>query len=521
MTGTGLLIRLIVRRERWILPLWTALLVLMTAGQAKRYASTFPDPGSLAAFAAQMADNRALLAFAGRIYEPSAGGLVAWRIGDTIYTLIGLMAILTVVRHTRAEEDSGRADLVGAGIVGRYAPLAASLTVSTAASIVTGLLTALGTMSIGAGGAFAFGLGIAVAGTFFGAVAAVAAQLTSDARSAIGLASAVLGLGYLLRFGADASGAEWLKWLSPQGWSHLIRPFADTNPAPALLGLVLAAACCALAGWLRGRRDLGLGLIPQRLGPAANPALTGPFALAWRQQRGLLGGWTAAFAIAGLFFGALATSIPGMTSGGPAAQEFFRRFAEGDNASMTDAYLWLTALSLGYVAALYPMLAVLRLRAEESNGLTELLLATPMTRVRMAGAQFAVAAAGTVVVLLAAGVTMGAAAGDMWRVLGAVLLQAPAVLLIGSVSALAFGLLPRAAAGISWAVFFFVNLFGEVLGPIMKIDYWIANLVVPFHHLPKVLSGGQWAAGPVLAMTTITLAIGCAALAAYRRRDVV
>ena len=37
------------------------------------------------------------------------------------------MAILLVVRHTRAEEETGRAELVGAGVVGRHAPLAAAL----------------------------------------------------------------------------------------------------------------------------------------------------------------------------------------------------------------------------------------------------------------------------------------------------------------------------------------------------------------------------------------------------------
>ena len=38
-----------------------------------------------------------------------------------------IMSLLLVVRHTRAEEEDGRAELVRAGAVGRRAPLAAAL----------------------------------------------------------------------------------------------------------------------------------------------------------------------------------------------------------------------------------------------------------------------------------------------------------------------------------------------------------------------------------------------------------
>ena len=43
------------------------------------------------------------------------------------------MSILLVVRHTRADEETGRAELVGAGVVGRHAPLAAALVVAAIA----------------------------------------------------------------------------------------------------------------------------------------------------------------------------------------------------------------------------------------------------------------------------------------------------------------------------------------------------------------------------------------------------
>ncbi|MFC7715280.1 hypothetical protein [Nonomuraea recticatena] len=185
-----------------------------------------------------------------------------------------------------------------------------------------------------------------------------------------------------------------------------------------------------------------------------------------------------------------------MSRQGASVQEFLRRYTASPEASMTDAYLWLIALSLGYVAALYPLLALLRLRKEELEGRAELLLATPVSRLRWAGGHLFLALAGSALILAVAGLTLGLAAGDPLGVLGGTLVQIPAVWVLAGVGVLAFGLLPRAAAGISWAAFLFVNLFGEVLGPIMGIDYWIAKYVVPFPNLPMVLSGEEFGAGP-------------------------
>jgi hypothetical protein len=149
-----------------------------------------------------------------------------------------------------------------------------------------------------------------------------------------------------------------LKWFSPQGWSHLVLPYGDNNVAVLLLSLAFTGAALALAYRLRARRDLGHGLIHERPGPAGSQRLRGALNLAWRQQRGLLGGWIAGYAIAGLVLGALATSIDEVARQGAAVEEFFLRYTASPEAGMTDAYLWLIALSLGYVSALYPLLAL-------------------------------------------------------------------------------------------------------------------------------------------------------------------
>src|SRR5204863_9168442 len=117
------------------------------------------------------------------------------------------LSILVVVRHTRAEEEAGRQELVGATVVGRRAPLTAALLVAAGTNLALGLFTALGLIAAGlpADGSFAFGSAWAGVGLAFAAIAAVTAQLTSTARAATGFAAAILGAVYVLRAIGDTA----------------------------------------------------------------------------------------------------------------------------------------------------------------------------------------------------------------------------------------------------------------------------------------------------------------------------
>ncbi|MFD9941915.1 ABC transporter permease [Nonomuraea sp. NPDC059023] len=523
MHGTWTLIKLVIRRERLITPAWILLLAIVAAGQANRYAQTFSTPQSIADFAREMTVNKALTAFAGEVYSPTIAGMAVWKNADPIYTILALIAILTVIRHTRGEEESGRAELVGAGVIGRLAPLTAALAVTATSMLLAGFVTAFSMIMLGfdVTGSLAFGAAITGVGLVFTGVGALAAQLTEGARTAIGLAAMGLGLSYLLRFVADGGAGTAMKWASPQGWSHLVQPYAANNLAALLPSLALTLATMAAAYRLNARRDLGHGILAQRPGPAHARHLSSALSLAWRLHKGLLTGWSIGYAVAGLVLGALALSIPEVSRQGAAVEEFLRRYTGSPEAGMTDAYLWLISLSLGYVAALYPLLTLLRLRAEEATGRAELLLAHPVGRLRWAWSHLVFALAGPVVILVLAGLAMGVAVGDPLSVLPGTLVQVPAVWVLAGVGVLAFGALPRAAAAISWTAFLFVNLFGEVLGPIIGIDYWIAKYFVPFPNLPMVLSGEAFSAVPLLIMTALTAALTAAGLTALNRRALV
>src|SRR5882757_7138275 len=250
LVGTRDLVRLGVRRDRVMLPVWVYVLCALTVVTAVSFKGLYPTRASRLPFAAQIVTNPGLRALTGPPFDlTSIGGLTAWRIGATAAVLIGLMNVFAVVRHTRADEEAGRLELVGAGVVGRHAPLAAALSLVLAVDLVIGAVIAVAMIVVGqpAAGSVALGAELAAVGAAFAGIAAVAAQLTESSRAANGLASIVLGAAYLLRAIGDSTGTTGLSWFSPIGWGQQVRPYADERWWVLALPIGLAILTCWVA----------------------------------------------------------------------------------------------------------------------------------------------------------------------------------------------------------------------------------------------------------------------------------
>ena len=447
---------------------------------------------------------------------------------------MALYAIMAMVRHTRAEEESGRAEVIGSLPLGRFAPLVAATLASLVTAGATGIVCALLLVVAGlpTAGSIAWGLAIVAAGWVMTGVAAVAAQLADTGRGATGIAAGVFAVAYIIRFVADGTGAESMRWLSIFGWSHLVAPYAANRWWVLLVPFVATVLLVGVAFALRVRRDLGAGWIHRRPGRprAAGWLRSGP-ALAWRLQRRSLVVWTVSVAVITAAVTVVAGGMGSLESAGTdqgagAAAEFLRRYTAGPGASLTDAYLWLIMLSVGGVVALYPMLTVLRLRTEDATGRSETVLSTRVTPLSWASGTTWIALGGGAVIMLAAGFGAGLAhaivLGDPAQfgrlVIGAAVLIPPAWI-FGGLALLAYALMPRAAAAVCWGAWLFVNLFGEQLGPILGLRYELAGRVVPYSYVPKVLSGGQFEMLPLLGLTVVAAALVLAGLGAYGRRD--
>jgi len=523
LTGTRALARLALRLDRVRLTVWVLLLAVMPMATAANYFKLYPTEADLRAVSGLLT-NPSLVALSGPLFDLSIGGLTVWKVGLSEFILAALMSLLTVVRHTRTEEETGRLELLRATVIGRHAPLTAALLVAALANLAIAVLAALGLMATGlpAAGSVAFGLAIALVGTLFAAVAATAAQLTQGARAATGIASAVLGGTYLLRAVGD-TGPTWLSWLSPTGWALHMRPYGGERWWVAALFVVATAVFAATGYALAARRDVGAGLLAERPGPVtAAPSLRSPLALAWRLHRGLLLGWTVALALTGAVMGGAAAGIGDLESPNQQLTDILSRM--GGPNGLTDAFLGAIFGITGMVAGAYTVQATLRLRQEESSGRVEALLATRVGRLRWAASHLAFALLGTALLLAVSGLAGGLAygaqvhdvGGQVGRLFGAALVQLPAAWVLAGLGTALIGLAPRLSS-LTWAALIFSVLLVE-LGALFGLSQWIVDLT-PFAHVPK-LPGSAFTLTPVLWLTVTAVALGAAGLAGLRRRDI-
>jgi len=521
--GTLGLLRLYLRRDRIVLPLWVLLLSLpLSSVYIGSVESVYPTAAGRATLVASIMASPAQRALYGNVYNDSLGAVGIWKAG-LFHTLIAVAVILTVIRHTRAEEESGRAELLDSTAVGRRAGLTAALLLVFGASVATGLIGTAGllTTDVPAAGSLAFGLALAGSGLVFSAVAAVAAQLSTGARTARGIAFGALGLAFALRAVGDASSGV-LSWFSPLGWSLQVRPYAGERWWVLLLHLATTIVLTAAAYLLLSRRDVGGGLIADRPGaPAASPTLSGAFGLAWRLQRATLLAWTIGLCLYGLLTGSVVHGIGDELGDNAAIRDIVNRL--GGSRALEDSFITIAFSFLAVAAAALAISSALRLHQEEVAQRAETLLSGAVSRTRWAASHIVFALVGPAVAMLAAGVVTGltygiasADVGGKLRVVVAVAaLQLPAIWVLTAVTVALFGLLPRFTP-VAWGVLVgFVAVY--LLGSIAGVSNWVIDLQ-PFTHAQRV-PGEAFRAAPVIWLLLIDMVLLALGLLGFRRRD--
>jgi ABC-2 type transport system permease protein len=524
LAGTGTLARFILRQERiklagWLLSMSALLAVFLRAITG------------LTETEEQRQDIRRIMeGSVGALFGPGYGveDITAERYVSGVYGLFffilaALMSMLLVARHTRLEEQTGRAELVRSNVVGRHAQLTATLLVAAGANVVLALMLA-GVMvarGLDGGDSLLFGSGVAAVGLVFTGITALTVQVTGYARTATGMAGGVLGAAWAIRAAGDmiTQHGSPLSWFSPLAWSNQTRPFVDARWWPLMLSLALAAALTAGGYMLSARRDTGAGLLATRNGAAvAAPWLKSPLAVAFRLQRGSLLWWTASLAAFGFIFGGLGDQIADPEAMSADRIEMFG----GSVDTLLDGYLGLMTVFLAVIAGIMMVLGVQAVRSEETEGRAEPVLATGTSRWAWFGGYLAVMSAGLVGLLLVTGLATGAGAavavGDGSYIPDmalAFLAHAPGVLVMLGIAALLFGVFPR-AIGLAWVVVgysMFVGLFGTT----MDLPEWAFNLS-PMEHVGRPpLDSVSWASAAILLGIAATLAL--LGLAGFRRRD--
>lgn len=534
VTGARRLVRLALRRDRVILPVWIAAIAALTWAIVGAYVDTLPGQAERVATAMFSAANPITRVFDG----PAAGteiGAMVWVEGYKILAmLVALMSAQTVVRHTRQDEETGRAELLGAGAVGRHARLTAALVVALGANVLLGGAVAGAFLGHGLAGRGSLVAGLAVTGTgwLFAGVAAVAAQVLSTARAANAATAAALGTAFVLRAIGDLTGevgadgvslvSAWPSWLSPWGWGQQMRPFQKDAAWIFLLFVALTGALVAGAFALAGRRDVGPGMITPRPGPAqAAPALTSVLGLAWRLQRGILAVWFTVLVGVGAAFGAVGRNIEELVGQTPQVAQLLDRLAPGAGAA--DLFFALLLALIGVATAAYAVQALLRMRAEEATGRLEPVLASPVGRLRWLASHTGIVAVGALATLAGSGLACGAANaatsdGSAVELVPAALVQVPAVLVIGALVVALFAVVPRWAGALAWGTLAGALVMGQ-FGALFELPQWLMN-VSPFTHVPT-MPAEAFAVRPVVTLLAVAVALGIGAAVVFRRRDLV
>lgn len=492
LAGLGALVSFTIRRDRGRLIIWTLVLTVVIGISAWNLRTVYATQQSIDAYVQLFGDNPALIAFAGPGFgfdRPTIGVILVNETQLWGMISLALMSIFLVNRHTRAEEDTERVELVLSNAVGRHAPTMASMVVVTGTELIICAAAAI-IFSI-AGypviGSISLSLSFLAVGLVFVGVTAAAAQFFSTGRATTGASLMVLLVAFILRAIGDI-GHNALTWFSPIGWGQAVRSFADERWWPFALCAIGAGALMGGSFWLSNHRDLGAGFISTRPGRAsATRTLTDPFGFALRLQRGLIGIWVIGLFLTGYVFGSIAKDVDSMAKDNPQFAEVFAQMGKG---SLTDSYLATSLAMLGLMAGGFGIAAMLAPSNEERSGRLELILSRRVGRFRWIASHLAIAALGTVALMVASGLGVGVAyarvAGDasqIGRLVRAALVTVPAAFVFIGIVVVVFGFLPKAImlAWVPLAITSIVVFFGELL----ELPNWALHLS-PFEFLPAV-----------------------------------
>ena len=520
--GTVAMLRLALRRDRVQAPVWVLAVTGLLGASVASVTGLYPGEDDRAVYAATVGESPVAIVMGGPgAGLPALGAIVVFEVAVVAYVAVGLMSIVVAVRHTRAEEEAGRTELLRSAPVGRYAGPVAALVLVAAMNAMVGLLLLVVLVGAGlpAGGSLALSAGTVLFGVVMAGVAGVMAQVSEHARAASGAAAALLGVFFAVRAAGDL-GDGTLSWVSPMGWALAVRPYAGDRWWVLLLLAAAAAVLVLVTLSLVDRRDVGAGLVPARPGRArASWALSGTLGLATRLHRTAGLGWAAGLLLLGIAYGSVGETVQDLV----ADNEALAAIIAGSGVDLVDAFFAVAAGMIALAVGGFAVQVTLALRSEEDEGRLEAVLATAVPRWRWLASHVVVAVVGSLKLLAIAGLGMGAAhaiaTGDpdqVLRLLAATLVHAPAVWVLVGVATALFGLVPRAAAA-AWAVLA-ASVAAVLLGSTLQLPAWALDLV-PFTHVPAVPSQ-EATALPLVLLTAAAAGLIGVGIAAFGRRDV-
>lgn len=524
-TGTKSLARLYFRRDRWLLLLWTVLPVLMAISVAKS-AMAYQD---IQLFIDELTTNSLISSILGPGMSSSIAGVVAWRSTGQIAIILGIAMMLTVIRHTRTEEEVGRSEMLRAYVTGRYASLTAALIITGIISLLAGLLVAIYFISLGevAGSSLLFGVTIALIGCVHAGIGALAAQFNKGADKARGFALAFAGaeIFFLILNNGQGAYSGWA-WLSPMAWHRLTQPFYTDKVLPLILMLIIVAIPIVGAYMLSAIRDLGEGIFPEHSGrDQAAPGFRSPLALAWRLQKGSALGVLVGVMLIGGAVGGMAQSVSetegiGDLLGGLGGMNWMAEV--GNRNAFIGIFIYILTMGV----AVYAMMSTLRLQKEEFDYHAEMMLAKSVSRIKWMSSYLLVSILSVTGIMLAlglsAGIVFGATSSNFGQSFQTIfmmcLTKIPVVWTMVGISALLYGILPRMATIFSlciWGMFTAIEFLWEA-----QIVSWAVMRYTPYAYAHYTVSVANLPIVPLIVLVILAFALQALGLLGFKKRNI-
>ena len=503
---------------------FAALFLLVTWVNAAGYRSTYPNINDRLRLVQTFGNNKAARMFygAGRNLT-TVGGYTAWRAGGILVVFAALLGIFAATRPMRGDEEAGRTEIVLAGRLTRNTEFAAILAGTGVGLTVAFVATALGAVfaSLPLRPSLYLGLVVFSVGAVYVGVAATANQLAPTRRGALGLASAVLGVDFLIRVVADTTDHFGLHWLTPLGWAEETRAFSGSSAFVLVLPLAATAILLAAATMLHARRDLGAAYLPARdSAPPRTRLLVTPATLALRLDRVVVATWTGVILAFALVVGSIAKTVEDIDLPESARNQIAK--LGGIDITKASGYIGLTFVIFVFAITVFVCGQRAAAHDEETEHRLETLFALPFGRDPWMRGRALLALAGIASCALAAGIGVWAGAVASRAHLSfvdgmraSVNVLPTAILFLGLGLAL-FATFPRRAISLLYALVV-ASFVWELFGALLDVPSWALDLS-PFHHVAPV------PAKPIdIASALVMLAIGAIAGAIgtvrFRARD--
>ena len=557
------LTRFMLKREKVTSSAWIFTMVILNFGILVLMGlSLMPEASDRLEFMA-MLENPAMLAMVGPLYSIdmySIGALYTMMMFVFIGIAVGIMNIFLVVRHTRADEELGRYEVLRSLPVGRLANVNAAMLTAVKINAIMAILFAL-TMWLGMhiisdpmgfSAALLWGVTLGAVGLAFAAVAAFFSQLSSNSRGAISYSFFAMGLFYFLRAGADMNPGDmgFLAFFSPLGLMSRTWVYINNIWWPVLVILGIAAAFTALAYRLCSIRDIDQGLIPARPGKAhGGRLLKSAFGLNFRLLRTSLIAWIVILFVTGLSYSTVLQDIDNFVAGndmyrqmilGPTGlldqiaiddmttQQIAAQMNVVLNAagfSIVQMFANMIGFFMAMIATVPVIMFILKAKAEEKTMRAELIFATPTSKTKYLLGFVVIAFVSAIFIQVAQAMGLYSLAQSALEnpadlplrfVLESALVYVPAMWIMGGLTVLFVGLFPR-RIGWVWAYYAF-TFFAMMYGRMMPQTEWLANFT-PFGWVSQLpMDEINWLVMIVMAVAGIGLA--AVGIFFYRKRDI-